>query len=58
LPSSIRNAFTSKLTDENILSVGRNYMESKKKMFEQLGKGMTKAQQSIAKAAAGVPPGS
>jgi len=58
LPYAIRHIFSSKLTDEHILSVGRNYMESKRKTLEQLGKGMVKAQQSVAKAAAGVPPGS
>jgi hypothetical protein len=40
------------------VSVGRSFIESKKKMFEQLGKGMSKAQATIAKAAAGVPAGS
>jgi hypothetical protein len=45
-------------TDEQIVMVGRGLMESRKKMFEGLGKGMTKALQTVAKAAAGVPVGS
>ena len=38
--------------------VGRGLMESRKKIFEGLGKGMNRALQTVAKAAAGVPVGS
>jgi hypothetical protein len=58
IPHTILDSFTSQLTDEHIVSTGRKYMESRKKMLEQLGKGMTRAQASIAKSAAGVPAGS
>lgn len=44
-------------TDEQVIMVGRALMESRKKMYEGLGKGMTKALQSVAKAAGGVPVG-
>ena len=44
-------------SDEQITVVGRGLYESRKKMLEGLGKGLTKAQQNIAKAAAGVPAG-
>lgn len=45
------------LPDQEVSQVGKTYLESKKKMFEQLGKGMTKAQQTLPKSAAGVPAG-